>query len=375
MANKRDYYEVLGVDRSASAEEIKRAYRQLARQYHPDVSEAPDAEARFKEINEAYQVLSDPQKRMTYDRFGHNGPGGVGFGFDFGFRDPIEIFQEVFGDLGFGMRTSRRAGPRRGADLRYDLRLTFEEAVFGLQKEIEVARLEGCPECKGSGAEPGTNPVRCSECNGSGQVRRVQHSLLGSFVNVSTCPTCEGTGETIPIPCRRCSGSGKVPATRKLTVNIPAGVDNGTQIRLVGEGELGERGGPPGNLYVVLEVEPHPFFRRRGDDLIVELRINVAQAALGAQVAVPTLEQEELFDVPPGTQAGTIFRLRGRGVPHLKRSGRGDLLILTRVEVPTKLTREQKDLFRQLAATMEGESVVEIKEPTFLDRVREALGL
>jgi len=375
MSAKRDYYDVLGVDRSATQEEIKRAYRRLARQYHPDVSDAPDAEARFKEINEAYQVLSDPERRATYDRFGHMGPGGVGVGFDFGFRDPFEIFEEVFGDLGFGFRTPRRRGPRRGADLRYDLRLSFEEAVFGCKKEIEITRLEVCPECRGSGAEPGTTPVRCSECNGTGQVRRVQRSIFGSFINVSTCPVCRGEGETIPIPCRRCDGTGLVHVTRLLEVTIPPGVDTGTQVRLAGEGQPGERGGPPGNLYVVLEVEPHPYFRRQGDDILVELGINVAQAALGAQVTVPTLEGEEQIEIPPGTQTGSILRLRGRGVPHLRRNGRGDLLILVRVEVPTRLTREQRELFQRLAATLGDESVVEVREPTFLDRLREALGL
>ncbi len=374
MNGRRDYYEILGVSRNASQDEIKRAYRQLARKYHPDVSTEPDAEARFKEINEAYQVLSDPDKRAAYDRFGTVGPPGAGF--DFGFRDPFEIFEEVFGDLGFGFRTTtRRRGPRRGADLRYDLRLKFEEAVFGCQKEIEVARMETCPECRGSGAAPGTTPVRCGECGGTGQVRQVQRTIFGSFVNVTTCPVCGGLGEVIHTPCSQCRGQGKVYAYRKLTVNIPAGVDTGTQIRLAGEGEPGERGGPPGNLYVVLEVEPHPYFRRHGDDLLVELAINVAQAALGARVTVPTLEGEEQIDIPPGTQTGAILRLRGRGVPHLRREGRGDLLILTRVEVPTKLTPQQRELFQKLAATLGGESVVEVRQPTFLERLREALGL
>ncbi len=370
MAQKRDYYQVLGVDRSATPEEIKKAYRRLARQYHPDVSDVPDAEARFKEINEAYQILSDPEKRRRYDRFGHTDPGSTGFGFDFGFRDPFEIFEEVF-----GFRTSTRRGPRRGADLRYDLRLTFEEAVFGCQKEIEVVRLDICPECQGSGAEPGTNPVRCSECQGTGQVRRVQHSLLGSFVNVSTCPTCRGTGEVVPIPCRKCGGSGRTHVTRRLTVNIPAGVDNGTRVRLAGEGEPGEQGGPPGNLYVILEVEPHPHFQRRGDDLLIELSINIAQAALGAWVTVPTLEGEERMEIPAGTQTGRIFRLRGRGVPHLRRNGRGDLLVLARVETPTRLTQEQRRLLESLAATLDSEAVVGTEEPTFFERVKEALGL
>jgi molecular chaperone DnaJ len=373
MNTKRDYYEVLGVERSASAEEIKRAYRQLARQYHPDVSEETDAETRFKEINEAYQVLSNPEKRNTYDRFGHT---GRQTGFDFGFRDPFDIFEEVFGGLGgFGFRTSRRSGPQRGADLRYDLQLTFEQAVFGTQQEIELTRQELCPVCSGNGAEPGTTPVRCGRCNGTGQVRQVQRSIFGSFVNVATCPACEGKGETIPMPCRRCEGSGRAYVTRRLQVSVPAGVDNGTQIRLAGEGEPGERGGPPGNLYISLSVEPHPHFRRRGDDLILELNVNVAQAALGARVTVPTLEEEEQIDIPPGTQAGTILRRREKGVPHLRYNGRGDLLILIRVDVPEKLNEKQRELFRELAETLDTESVVEIKEPTFVDRLREALGL
>jgi len=373
MAAKRDYYEVLGVSRSATREEIKKAYRRLARQYHPDVSDAPDAEARFKEINEAYEVLSDPEKRATYDRFGHAGPGGVGFGFDFGFRDPFEIFEEVFG-RGFGFRTSTRRGPRRGADLRYDLHLTFEEAVFGCEKEIEVTRYEVCPECHGSGAEPGTSPVRCSECNGTGQVRRVQRSILGSFVSVTTCPVCQGERETIPIPCSRCGGEKRVYVTRRLSVTIPPGVDHGTQIRLAGEGEMGERGGPPGNLYVVLNVEPHPIFQRRDDDILVELQINVAQAALGAEVRVPTLEGEEKISIPPGTQSGTVLRLRNKGVPHLRRNGRGDELVLVRVTVPTKLSREQKRLFQELGETLEGETVLQEK-CSFVDEVRELFGL
>lgn len=375
MTSKRDYYEVLGVDRSAGADEVKRAYRRLAREYHPDVCDLPDAEARFKEINEAYQVLSNPEKRGVYDRFGHAGM-ERGVGFDVGFRDPFDIFEEVLGGFGgFGFRTSRRPGPRRGADLRYDLRITFEEAVFGCEKEIEVTRQEVCPECNGSGAEPGTNPVRCSDCGGTGQVRRMQRSIFGSVVNVTTCPTCGGEGETIPVPCRECEGSGRVYATNKIRVSIPAGVNNGTQIRLAGEGGPGERGGPPGNLYVYLEVEEHPYFRRQGDDLLLELNINVAQAALGTRVTIPTLESEEEIDITPGTQMGTILRLRDHGVPHLRRNGRGDLLILVRVEIPTELNDEERDHFRALAESLDPDSVVEIKEPTFLERLKDTLGL
>ena len=373
MSSKRDYYEVLGVGRSAAPDEIKKAYRQLARQYHPDVNDASDAESRFKEINEAYEVLSNPEKRATYDRFGHTGPGNAGFGFDFGFRDPFEIFEEVFG-RGFGFRTSTRRGPRRGADLRYDLRLTFEEAVFGCEKEIEVTRFELCPECGGTGAEPGTSPVRCSNCNGTGQVRQVQRSILGSFVSVTTCPVCRGEGQTVPIPCSQCGGEKRIHTARKLNVTIPAGVDHGTQIRLAGEGEMGERGGPPGNLYVVLDVEPHPVFQRRGDDILVELQINVAQAALGAEVKVPTLEGEEEVSISPGTQSGTVLRLRKMGVPHLRTNGRGDQLVLLRVAVPTKLSREQKRLFQELGKTLDPAAVWEDKH-SLVDDLRELLGL
>ncbi len=372
MSARRDYYKVLGVARTATQGEIKKAYRALARQYHPDVSQESDAETRFKEINEAYEVLSDPEKRSMYDRFGHAVPGG-GANYGFGFRDPFEIFEEVFG-RGFGFRTSTSRGPRRGADLRYDLHLTFEEAVFGCEQEIEVMRHEACPECRGTGAEPGTSPVRCSECNGAGQVRRVQRSILGSFVNVTTCPTCRGEGETVSVPCSHCGGDRQVYVPRRLSVNIPPGVDNGTQIRLAGEGEMGQRGGPPGNLYVVLNVEPHPVFQRRGDDIVLELQINVAQAALGAEVPVPTLDGEEKIAIPAGTQGGAVIPLRNKGVPHLRKNGRGDQLVLIRVVVPTKLNREQKRLFQELGQTLDPEAVWEEKR-SFMDELLELFGL
>ena len=375
MAARQDYYEVLGVNRSATQQEIKKAYRGLARQYHPDVSDAADAETHFKEINEAYEVLSDTEKRAVYDRFGHaglSGTGGLG-GFDFGFRDPFDIFEEVFG-RGFGFRTSSRRGPRRGADLRYDLHLSFEEAAFGCEKEVEITRHEVCPACKGSKAEPGTSPVRCSKCNGAGQVRQVQHSILGSFVNVTTCPTCQGAGTTVPIPCSQCNGQGQVYTTHKLSVTVPPGVDHGTQIRLAGEGEMGKRGGPSGNLYVVLNVEPHPTFQRRNDNILVELQINVAQAALGADVKVPTLEGEEVISIPSGTQSGAVLRLRNKGVPHLRRNGRGDELVLIRVATPTKLSREQKRLLKELGQTLDPETIWQEKH-SFVDELRELLGL
>ncbi len=374
MAARRDYYDVLGVGRSASQGDIKKAYRQMARECHPDVSDASDAESRFKEINEAYQVLSDPQKRSAYDRFGHAGLEGGRAGFDFGgFRDPFEIFEEFFGQ-GFGFSRARQRGPRRGGDLRYDLHLMFEEAVFGCEKTIEVTRREVCPECGGTGAKPGTSPTRCSKCNGTGQIRQVQRSILGSFVSVTDCPVCGGEGTEVSEPCPRCHGEKQVRVTRELSVSIPAGVDDGTRIRLAGEGEAGTSGGPRGNLYIFLDVEPHPVFRRRNDDILVEVEVNVSQAALGAEIAVPTLEGEETITIEPGTQTDTVLRLRNRGVPHVKRNGRGDELVLLRVAIPDKLSRGQRELFEALGETLDSESVIK-KTRGFMDEVREFLGL
>jgi molecular chaperone DnaJ len=370
MSPKRDYYEVLGVGRSASQDEIKKAYRKLARQYHPDVNKNPDAEAKFKDINEAYEVLSDQEKRATYDRFGHAGVQGRWGDFsDFGFGG----FSDIFGDLfGFGPRTRTRRAPRRGADLRYDLTISFEEAVFGCEKELEIPRYETCPRCRGSGAEPGTSPIRCPQCNGTGEVRRTQQSILGSFINVSTCPRCQGEGEIVNTPCSECRGQKRVRVTRTISVKVPAGVDNGTQIRLAGEGELGTRGGPPGNLYVVLSVKPHRYFRRQDNNIILELAINVAQAALGDEVMVPTLEDEEKLVIPAGTQTGKVFRLRGKGVPYLRRNGRGDQLVIVQVAIPTDLNDEQKQLFKDLGKTL-GKEVIPQQEKSFFDKMMDFL--
>ncbi len=374
MGSRRDYYDVLGVERSASQGDIKKAYRERARACHPDVCDEPDAEIRFKEVNEAYQVLSDPQKRSSYDRFGHAGVEGARGGFDFGgFRDPFDIFEEFFGQ-GFGFATRRRRGPRRGADLRYDLHLTFEEAVFGCEKDIEVTRHETCPECEGTGAEQGTSPSQCTQCNGQGQVRQVQRSILGSFVSVTDCPACRGEGMVITEHCPRCNGEGQVRVRRELSVSVPAGVDDGTRIRLAGEGEAGVHGGPRGNLYIVLEVDSHPIFRRRDDDILVEVEINISQAALGGRIRVPTLEGDEEIRVDPGTQTDTVLRLPNRGVPHVRRNGRGDQLVLLRVSVPKKVSREQRELFQELGETLEPEKVIEEKR-SFMDDVREFLGL
>jgi molecular chaperone DnaJ len=377
MSEKRDYYEVLGINRGAGQNEIKRAYRRLARQYHPDVNRGDkEAEEHFKEVNEAYEVLSDTEKRSRYDRFGHAGLQGGGFGdfTGFGGFGPFDGIDEIFESF-FGAARPRaaRRSPRRGQDLRYDLKITFEEAVFGCEKELEIPRHEICPHCQGSGAEPGTTPTRCPQCNGTGEVRRVQQSILGSFVNVTTCPRCRGEGEVVTTPCSECQGQKRVRVTRRLTVKIPPGVDEGTQIRLAGEGEAGIYGGPSGNLYVVLGVQPHSYFRRQDNDILLELAINVAQAALGDKIEVPTLEGEEELVIPAGTQTGEVFRLRGKGVPYLQRNGRGDQLVIVQVSVPTKLTPEQKELFKELSTTL-GREVIPQEEKGLLGHLREVLG-
>jgi molecular chaperone DnaJ len=381
MANKRDYYEVLGVTRSVTQPELKKAYRKLARQYHPDVNNDPDAGEHFKAISEAYEILSDDQKRAAYDRFGHAGVnnGGAGFsGFGSDFGSVADIFEEFFGGA-FGGRRRQRQGPRRGADLRYDLTISFEEAVFGVEKEIEINRPETCDRCHGSGAEPGTAPVTCPTCNGSGEVRRVQQSILGSFVNVTTCPQCNGTGENISEPCKHCNGRKQVQRTVTKTVKVPPGVDSDTQIRLTGEGAPGVFGGPPGNLFVVLKVLNHEFFQRRGDDIWLDLQINVAQAALGDEVTVPTVDGHEMLVIPAGSQSGKVFRLRGKGVPRLDRSGRGspmgrgDQHVVVQVAVPKNLTAEQTQLFEKLAATLGGE-VIPQREKGILGQLKDALG-
>jgi molecular chaperone DnaJ len=380
MSEKRDFYEVLGVNRNADTSEIKKAYRRLARQYHPDVSEEPGAEEKFKEVNEAYEVLSDETKRATYDRFGHAGLGGAGAGgfggfSGFGARDPFEIFEEVFGSFGFGGGNRRsRTGPRRGADLRYDLPLDFKEAIFGAEKEIEIMRQETCEECKGDGAAPGSRPLRCPDCNGAGEVRR----QAGFFINIVTCSRCQGSGQIITNPCPVCSGSGKMTKTKKLNVKIPAGVDTGNQIRLAGEGEAGSRGGPRGNLYVVIHVKPHPYFRRIENNIHLELIINIAQAALGDEVEIPTLEGNEKRPISPGTQTGDNIVLRNKGVPKLRRDGshvgRGNLIVTIQVQTPIDLTNRQRELLVELGTTLDKE-VVPQREKSFFDKVRDALGV
>lgn len=373
MDGKRDYYEVLGTSRTATKEEIKKAYRRLARQYHPDVSTEDGAAEKFKELSEAYEVLSDDNKRAAYDRFGHAGVRGAGAGFDpyGGFGTMADFFEEFFG--GFGTSRRRRHGPRRGADLRYDLTIDFEEAVFGTEKVIELVRPEICPDCNGSGAEPGTQPEVCPECKGTGEVRRVQQSILGQFVNVATCPRCGGEGEVVSTPCRTCHGQKQVQQQRELNVKIPAGIRSEQQIRYSGEGAPGSYGGPPGNLYVFVSVRRHPLFERRNDDILLDLEINVAQAALGDEVVVPTVYGEEKLKIPAGTQSGTVFRLRERGVPHRNGHGAGDQLVMTRVHVPTELTSRQRELFEEMGDTL-GKEVIPQREKGFLNELRGALG-
>ena len=369
MAEKRDYYEVLGIDRGASSDEIRRAFRTLAKEFHPDVNKNPDAEAKFKEINEAYAVLSDDERRATYDRYGHAGLEGmpIDFNFDFPFSD---LFSEFFG---FGMGSQRRRNtPRRGADLRYDIALEFEEVVFGLDKDIEFQRLEICSVCGGSRAEPGTSPIRCSTCNGSGQVRQARQTFLGSLVNVSTCPTCGGLGETISTPCHQCNGRGQERKVVQRLVSIPAGVDEGTQIRLTGEGEPGLNNGPKGDLYIVIHVKPHRYFRRRNNDILLDLAINVAQATLGAEVTVPTVDGDEKLKIQAGSQPGKMMRMKGKGVPRLRRNGRGDQLVILSVEIPRSLTSEQRELFDQLSKTMGTEALPQ--EMSLVDKLKDLLG-
>jgi molecular chaperone DnaJ len=374
MSAKRDYYEVLGVGRQATEEEVKKAFRRLARQCHPDVSKEPGAEAKFKEINEAYEILSDPEKRAAYDRFGHAGPQAAagGYGGFGGFGGIEDIFESFFGGVRSG--PAARRGPAVGADLRVDLTIEFEEAAFGCEKPITVRRHETCTHCQGRGAEPGTQPIRCPQCNGTGEVRRQQQTLLGSFVQVAPCPRCRGEREIITTPCTVCHGEKVVPVDRSMSVKIPAGVDEGTRMRLAGEGEPGERRGPSGNLYVVLQVKPHAYFRREEHNIFLELSINVAQAALGAKLQVPTLDGPEELAIPAGTQSGETFRLRGRGVPHLQGSGRGDELVVVQVMTPTKLTPRQRELLCELSESL-GKEQVQQCERGFFQRLRDAIGL
>jgi molecular chaperone DnaJ len=350
MAIKRDYYEVLDVPRDASVEDIKKAFRKLAFQYHPDRNHDAGASDKFKEINEAYEVLSDTDKRSAYDRYGHNGAEnlfGKGFeGFDMGgFGD---IFEAFFGGSGSATRQS----PRRGEDLRYNIKISFEEAALGCEKEVEIARTELCSACHGTRSKPGVQPARCPSCDGSGQIRRVQRSLFGQFATTAVCSDCHGEGTLIKEPCPDCRGAGYQKHKRHISVKIPAGIDDGNGIRLTGEGEAGYRSGSPGNLYVMVSVKPHEYFTREGDNVVYELGINFAQAALGVELEVPTLHGPCKFKVPAGSQTGKVLRLKDKGIPRLHSSGKGDQMVVLRVVTPETLTKEQRRLFEELSKSL-----------------------
>jgi molecular chaperone DnaJ len=373
LAIKRDYYEVLGVSRGANNEELKRAFRKLAMQYHPDRNpDNPMAADRFKECSEAYEVLSDPEKRRSYDMFGHAGvtPGpGAGFGgFEgFGFGD---IFDTFFGGGAAGGRSRRRS--TRGEDLRYDLTITFEEAFTGVEKLIDVPRLVSCQTCTGTGAQPGTGTETCGSCGGSGQVRRQAQSIFGAVVNITTCPSCGGEGRILRSPCTDCRGQGRLQQQRRLRITIPPGVDTGSQVRLSGEGEAGFRGGPPGDLYVVLRVRPHAQLRRQDQDMVYELRVNMIQAALGDTIEVPTLEGPVEITIPAGTQYGQTFRLPGKGMPSLRGGRRGDEFVTVQIVVPKDLNGEQRALLRKVGGlTGKPEKV----SRGFFEKLRDAINI
>lgn len=372
---QRDYYEVLGVSKDADGLELKKAYRKLAMEFHPDRNPSSDAAEKFKEINRAYEVLTDADMRARYDRFGHagvegNGAGPQGFDGFQNFEGFGDIFDAFFGGNQRGGR--RRRGPARGSDLRYNMRISFEEAIFGADKEIEFQRMERCTNCDGRGAEPGSEIITCPDCNGAGEIRRAQQSIFGQFVNVAPCPRCQGEGKTITNPCAKCRGTGREKATRKINVKIPAGVDDSAQIRLTNEGEAGVRGGEAGNLYVVLSVAEHAKFERVEDHILLELPVNVAQAALGAKVSIPTLDGDLDFEIPAGTQTGEDFVLRARGVPHLRGGGRGDMVVRITAVVPEELTDEQRELLQKLADTM-GTPTMPKKSKGFFERLRDAV--
>ena len=380
--NKRDYYEVLGIARTAGDQEIKSAYRKQALRYHPDRNPGEKAaEEKFKEAAEAYAVLADPEKRAAYDRFGHAGVGaGVGAG---GFDPTIFAgFEDIFGNLGdlFGFGDifaggRRRGGAQRGADLRYDLEIAFEESAKGTETTIQIPRQEKCRTCHGSGAAPGTSPVTCPQCHGRGQIRYQQ----GFFTVAQTCPQCRGAGQIISKPCATCHGSGQMTEQRRLTVKIPAGIASGQRLRLRGEGEAGIGGGPSGNLDVVVHVREHQFFRRDGDDLYCEIPVSFPILVLGGEIRVATLDGEETVRVPEGTETGTVLRLRGKGMPNISGRGRGDLHVVVQVMTPRKLTREQKKLLEQLAATLPAQQLEpkgrndDDHERTVFERVRDIL--
>jgi molecular chaperone DnaJ len=378
MAEKRDYYEVLEITRAASEADIKKAYRKLARKYHPDVNKDAGAEDKFKEVNEAYEVLSNADRRAAYDRFGHAAAGtGAGGGDPFGFGgagSPFgDLFETFFGGAASG--AGRRAAPPRGADIQVSVTLTFEEAVFGSEKEVEVDRLETCDVCDGNRMKDGKTPPTCTTCGGSGEVRRVQQTILGQFMTSGPCPACQGEGVTITDPCDRCKGKGRVRNYRTLEVTIPAGIDDNATLRLTGQGEDAPGNGRAGDLYVKVRVQQHKYFERHGKAIHSRVGINVAQAALGDEIEIDTLDGPVVFRIPAGTQSGQQFRLRGKGVPDLRGGDRGDQLVTVQVIIPKKLTDEQEELFEKLSSSLGKEVTQQPKGRGFFDRVKDAIGV
>lgn len=374
MADKRDYYEVLGVSKGASGDEIKKAFRKMSKKYHPDLHPGDkEAEEKFKEVNEAYQVLSDDEKRQRYDQFGHAGVdgnagfgGGGGFNGGFDFGDLGDIFGDFFGGFGGGGR-ARRNGPRRGSDLSQYINLTFEEAAFGCKKKINITSNERCEECGGSGAKKGTQPVTCPQCNGTGQVQQRRQTMFGFTNVVSECPSCHGKGKIIKEPCSSCRGTGRIRKNKTIEVNIPAGIDTDQVMRIQGAGNAGENGGPNGDLQLVIKVKPHQLFKRSGFDVNVVFPITFVQAALGATLKVPTIHGIVEYDIPEGTQTNTRFRLKGKGIPVLNGRGTGDEYVTVTVEVPKNLSQKQKELLREF-----DEDKNYTKKKSFMDKMREA---
>ena len=380
MADKRDYYEVLGVAKGASDDEIKKAHRKLAKKYHPDLNrDNPEAAEKFKELNEAYEVLSDKDKRAKYDQFGFAGvdpnygagQGGFGGGFGgFDMGDLGDLFGSFFGGGFGGGRSSRRNSPQRGESIRQNVILSFEEAAFGCEKEISINRVETCDECGGTGAAKGTSPETCANCRGTGTVTQTQRTPLGMFQTQGACPNCRGTGKIIKKPCSKCGGAGRVRKARKFKVNIPAGIDEGQSIQQRGQGNAGVNGGPAGDLFVTVSIRPHPIFTREGQDVYVEIPISFAQAALGDTLRVPTIDGRVEYKVPEGTQPGTVFRMKGKGIQNVNGRGRGDQYVRVNIEVPKNLSEKQKKLLREFeeSATDENQS----KRKGFWDKVKDA---
>lgn len=372
-----DYYEILGVSKNADKDEIKGAFRKLARQYHPDVNKAADAEEKFKELGKAYETLMDDEKRALYDRYGEDGLRNAGFDnggpFAGGFGDLNDIFNSFFGSFGFSQRQVDPNAPQRGDDLRLDIQIEFEEAVFGAEKEVKIDHLETCETCKGTGAEPGSKPVKCTTCGGSGRIQQTTSTILGHFTQVTTCPDCHGKGVKVQNPCKACKGYGRIEKEKTVELKIPAGVDNGNKMRLSSEGDAGKNGGPSGDLYIVLHVKPSDYFKREGFNVFTKLEVSPAQAVLGDEITIKTLDGEKEIHLPPGSQDGNPIKIKGEGIPHLgKASHRGDHIAIIEVKIPTSLSEEEKQLYKKLYEINTKKKFHE--KESLMDKVKGAFG-